>query len=64
MSNYCCGMRERFVVGIVGVNEDAKDPPEIVDFAIAFSPRLVIAIKYCPFCAKQIDVTEQQLRIT
>ena len=51
-TNYCCKMREHFLVGIIG--KQAGDPPiEHLDFMLGFDPP-VIAIRYCPFCGSRI----------
>ena len=60
---YCCPMRARFIVQIVAEDRSQKQPKDLVDFIVDWehSPP-VIAIKYCPFCGKQIDHDHEPLR--
>ena len=55
---YCCKMREKFVVGILGINPTVPEPVDLVDF-LDFDVktpggRPILHIKYCPFCGKLI----------
>ena len=53
---YCCAMRAKFLLGIVAENKEAPHPPEMIDFVDwdqkRADARLVIRIKFCPFCGK------------
>ena len=63
---FCCRMRAKFLLGIVGA-DDKVDIPEIdlVDFIIDWEgTKPLIGIIYCPFCGKKIDYSTQQLRDT
>jgi len=51
---YCCAMRRHFLVGVVATREGEEIPTEAVDFALAFEPKLLIRIKFCPFCGEEI----------
>jgi len=63
--NYCCGMRRKFLIAIVGERKDAPTPIDIVDFILDFDrPRPLVGIRFCPFCAKPIDHTETLRDIT
>jgi hypothetical protein len=59
---YCCDMRRHFLVGIVAERHDQPAPIECMDFVVTFEPRIVIAIKFCPFCGQRIDPKQQPLR--
>lgn len=53
---YCCSMRAKFVLAIVGERADVPTPVDVVDFQ-DFENALpdgtpVLLIKYCPFCGK------------
>ncbi len=54
-------MRKHFLIGIIGVAQGPA-PTESADFVVSWEPKILIAIKYCPFCGKQIDVVKEQLR--
>jgi len=59
---YCCVARRHFIVAIVGKTA-REDPPEVADFVLHWGPpSIVVGIRYCPFCGKEIDRT-QTLRI-
>lgn len=60
MSDFCCKMRERFLIGIIAENPAIEIGAEVADF-IDFDadggvhpetgkPRPVIRIAWCPFC--------------
>lgn len=56
MANYCCPMREKFLLGIVAENPEVPTPSDAVDF-IDFDAKRedgkpVLRIKFCPFCGK------------
>lgn len=48
-------MRQHFILGIMGVRESGPAPVDAADFVIQFEPKIIIAIKYCPFCGAAID---------
>jgi hypothetical protein len=55
---YCCKMREKFVVGIIGVNADVPEPVDLIDF-LDFDVktpggRPILHIRFCPFCGKSV----------
>lgn len=59
MSAFCCRMRERYVLGIVGENPRVETPVEAADF-IDFDAehpdgKCVVKIKFCPFCGKPVE---------
>lgn len=51
-------MRERYQIGIVGENVAVPEPVEAADFidfeAVHPAGKLVVNIRFCPFCAKEI----------
>jgi hypothetical protein len=53
---FCCKMREKFLLGIVGINESMPDPPDLIDFIDWDLKREdgkpVVRIRFCPFCGK------------
>ena len=55
---YCCKMREKFLLGIVAERSDIPTPVDAADFidfdATLHGGRLIIEIKFCPFCGKMI----------
>lgn len=55
--NYCCEMRRHFVVGILGETR-GEMPLEVADFVVAWEPKIIIAIRYCPFCGNKINKDE------
>lgn len=56
--NFCCRMRERYLVGIVAENAAVKEPPEVLDFmdfdVKTEDGRPVLRIRFCPFCGKPV----------
>lgn len=54
--SYCCKMREKFLLGIIGERSDIPTPTEAVDFidfdAQREDKKPVLMIKFCPFCGK------------
>lgn len=61
---YCCKLREKFVIGIVGVNEDLPDPVDIVEL-IDFEKKSpngfpIIYLPFCTFCGRKIDRNEHR----
>lgn len=55
---YCCTLRKKFLLGIIGEDPDVAMPIEAVD-AIDWDSRdsrgrPVIIIRYCPFCGVEI----------
>lgn len=54
VGEYCCPMRERFVVGIVAKNPAVPDPPELVGFIDWDTPSeggvAIIRGKFCIWC--------------
>lgn len=61
---YCCTMRRHFLVGIVGVRKGEPTPIEAADFVIAWEPKILIKIKYCPFCGKQMTAQDVVRSVT
>lgn len=58
MNPFCCAMRQRFVVAIVGVNPNVAEPTEVVDFVVDFqneSGGTTLGFKYCPWCGKPLN---------
>lgn len=55
---YCCAMREKFLIGIVAEREDIPTPIDAADFMDfdrkTSDDRVVIKIKFCPFCGKPV----------
>ena len=67
MIGYCCNMRQRMIVGIVGVNQQVPEPVEIVDFVVSFTNQLggtTIGFKFCPWCGKPINYATDPHRET
>lgn len=58
MNAFCCKMREKYLIGIVAENRDIPQPVEAGDFIDFEMPhpegKLVIRIKYCPFCGQVV----------
>lgn len=60
---FCCTMRERFLISIIGEDKNAPQPENLVDFVIDWERNLpLIAIAYCPFCGAKIDITKDPVR--
>ena len=62
--NFCCSMREKYLIGIVAEDLDHDDPPDLVDF-LDFSAKTsqgkpILRIRFCPFCG--MKMTQQYLR--
>ena len=56
----CCEMRKRFIVAIVREDKLADQPKDLVDFIIDWEHTPpIIGIKFCPFCGKTIDHTDE-----
>lgn len=59
MSDYCCKMREKFVVGILAENAELPMPIDVIDFQDfdhkAPDGRPFLKILFCPFCGRWID---------
>ena len=56
MTTYCCPMRRRFLVQVVGEDPAAPEPADLIDF-IDFDAKRpdnkpVIRIRFCPFCGR------------
>lgn len=51
---YCCPMRQHFLIGIIGTRKGQPMPVETVDFVTEWEPKMVIRIKHCPFCGDQL----------
>lgn len=64
---YCCNMREKFVIGIVGNRTDIPVPIDVADFIINFSHpqtgKPVIGIKFCPFCGVRINHNTDPVKV-
>lgn len=63
MSDWCCKMRERFVLGIIAENPNVDigaDAVDCIDFGASKS-KPVIKIRFCPFCGVAV---RGPLRIT
>ncbi len=56
---FCCAMRRKFLVQIVGEDPSLPNPVDLVDFLdfdICRVDRMpVIRIRFCPFCGKAAD---------
>ncbi len=51
---YCCPVRRHFLIGIIG--QRAEPPPvEIADFILAWEPKIIVGIRYCPFCGVELQ---------
>lgn len=61
MPDFCCAMREKFLIGIQHIDDSLPDPPELVDFLDferkTIDNRPVIAVRFCPFCGKVVGQT-------
>lgn len=55
---WCCGMRRRFLIGLMMEFVKEPKPPELVNFLDwdrkGPTDKPVIKIKFCPFCGKEI----------
>jgi len=65
VSRFCCPMRARFIVGPVGIRLDQPEPVDVADFILdwrADTPgaKPVIAIRFCPFCGREIHHKERR----
>jgi hypothetical protein len=55
--DYCCKMREKFVLGIVAEREVPchADAADFMDFdQVTQDGRPILRIKFCPFCGKPV----------
>jgi hypothetical protein len=62
-SKYCCLMRRHFIFGIIGERAGEDAPVDTADFIVQWEPKPIIGIKFCPFCGKAIDAS-QEMRVT
>jgi len=57
--NYCCAMREKFLIGIIAERANLPTPIDAADFMdfehVDGEGRPILRIKYCPFCGKPIN---------
>lgn len=56
MSDFCCKLRERFVLGIAAENPAVPVPADAVD-CIDFgdgTEKPIIRIRFCPFCGTAV----------
>lgn len=64
---YCCKMRERYLVGIVAVDQRVPNPPDVADYIDwdhkTMDGRAIIRIKYCPFCGQAIQGPLRMLEV-
>lgn len=60
--SYCCRARQRFVLGIVGENPEIELGVEVADLVVRWEPKILLRIRFCPFCGVAID-GRQPLRI-
>lgn len=51
----CCAMRNHFLVGVVGYKKDEPFPADLPDFVVSWEPQILLAIRYCPFCGKDVS---------
>lgn len=55
---FCCKMREKYMVSIVAENAAVKEPAEVLDFmdfdVKTDDGRPIIRIKFCPFCGRPV----------
>jgi len=61
LESYCCSMRRHFFLGITGVRADEEMPVEAVDFIDVWEPKMIVNVRFCPFCGK--DVSDETLRV-
>jgi hypothetical protein len=57
---FCCAMRAKYLLGLVGVFQDCPVPAEFPDFVLDWGCKaegkpMVFAIKFCPFCGTLQD---------
>lgn len=62
-TNFCCEMRKKFLVGIIGVDVSVPLPTDAVDCVLDWGDPdkgkpLLLAIAYCPFCGKKLKFGE------
>lgn len=56
-------MRDHFLIGIVGTKADSPTPVDVADFVVRWEgERMLMGIKFCPFCGKQINWNTDELR--
>jgi hypothetical protein len=58
MTEFCCPMREYFVLAILRNPKVEKEPKNILEFTQMGEAGPVIHIRFCPFCGKPIDGTQ------
>ena len=58
---HCCEMKRHYILGIVATN--GPEPTEMVDFAVAWEPKILIAPKFCGWCGSKIE-SDHTRRIT
>jgi hypothetical protein len=61
-TDFCCGMRRKFVPGILAEDVNAPAPIDLVDHVLHWGTPIVLALSYCPFCGRKVDRT-QALRV-
>lgn len=54
-------MRKHFLVGIIG-KANGPTPIDVADFMVSFEPP-IIAIKFCPFCGKNLIAGKDSMRV-
>ncbi len=58
LENYCCSMRRHYLIGIVGTRNDEPMPLEAADFIDEWEPKIILKIKFCCFCGKEITADQ------
>lgn len=57
-NGYCCSMRRKFLVGIVGEDTSLPLPTEAADFIDFDEPpengQVTMRIRFCPFCGQKV----------
>lgn len=58
VEDYCCKMREKFMLGIVAEHPGVPVPTDAIDFldfeTKTESGKPILRIKFCPFCGKAV----------
>lgn len=59
---YCCRMRQKFLVGILGEDVGVEAPLELADFVVNWEPKPCLSLRFCPFCGTRIP-PDAKLRV-
>ncbi len=51
---YCCQLRRKFVLGIIAEDRSIDYPVDVADIVVEWEPKILIRIRFCPFCGTKI----------